>query len=324
MPNERLRRAMRRAEARGISAEAIAEVADVPIETLDSWIDGTATPDERSRVLVATILQADANFLWPPPGPRRRGATREDWIAAASRVFSQGRAPADKDLTIDALGDSQGLTRGSFYNHFSGVEDLYQALIKEWTDSWDDLATRIGAIRDPEDRLAQIAARATQAPQRDRAMRGWAETHPAAAGKAVANVDKVIAGHVAQAVADIGLTAADTAVVTNTIVACLSTCSPLLRLPADVAMRDFRRLVSILRHGARSGSAGSGEVAADMGTTAEGVERVIVLAQALPPGQREQFTKVAEAFINAQLQQARDVPASSDAGQSSPMRQRQA
>jgi AcrR family transcriptional regulator len=58
-----------------------------------------------------------------------RRLTREDWIRAARRVLV--RSGFD-DVKVDRLARQMKVTRGSFYWHFRGFQDLADALLHDW------------------------------------------------------------------------------------------------------------------------------------------------------------------------------------------------
>ena len=67
------------------------------------------------------------------PGPEerspRRTLTREAWLDAARKVLEKRGIGAVK---IDALARQLKVTRGSFYFHFSGLDDLHAGLADIW------------------------------------------------------------------------------------------------------------------------------------------------------------------------------------------------
>lgn len=62
----------------------------------------------------------------------RRTLTREDWVAAARKVLEK-RGIAE--VKIDRLARQFNVTRGSFYFHFSSLNDLHNDLLAEWRRS---------------------------------------------------------------------------------------------------------------------------------------------------------------------------------------------
>jgi AcrR family transcriptional regulator len=62
----------------------------------------------------------------------RQTLSREAWIAAARKVLER-RGIAE--VKIDRLARHLKVTRGSFYFHFSSLEDLHSGLLQEWRRS---------------------------------------------------------------------------------------------------------------------------------------------------------------------------------------------
>ena len=62
------------------------------------------------------------------PQPRQT-LSREAWIAAARKVLEK-RGIAE--VKIDGLARQLKVTRGSFYFHFSSLEDLHNGLLEQW------------------------------------------------------------------------------------------------------------------------------------------------------------------------------------------------
>jgi AcrR family transcriptional regulator len=54
---------------------------------------------------------------------------RKDWIEAAIAMLAADNAEA---LRVDTLAEKLGVTKGSFYWHFKGREDLLYAVLEEW------------------------------------------------------------------------------------------------------------------------------------------------------------------------------------------------
>ena len=55
--------------------------------------------------------------------------TREDWVNAATQVLYESGIGS---VSIVQLAKSLGVTRGSFYHHFTDREDLYRMMLKYW------------------------------------------------------------------------------------------------------------------------------------------------------------------------------------------------
>jgi AcrR family transcriptional regulator len=58
-----------------------------------------------------------------------RTLTREDWIAAARKTLAVSGVD---DVKVDRLSREMKVTRGSFYWHFKGRNDLLDALLHDW------------------------------------------------------------------------------------------------------------------------------------------------------------------------------------------------
>ena len=54
---------------------------------------------------------------------------RKDWIEAAIAMLAEDNVEA---LRVDTLAEKLGVTKGSFYWHFKGREDLLSAVLNEW------------------------------------------------------------------------------------------------------------------------------------------------------------------------------------------------
>jgi AcrR family transcriptional regulator len=112
--------------------------------------------------------------------PRRRHASRNDYITLFLRLGAEGYdLPA---ISVDELLEHMPVrvTRGSFYNHFANTGDFYSAVIARWREetSSDAIeAAMSGAMRvvgDPSKRLQVLREWARGTAARDRAVRLWA------------------------------------------------------------------------------------------------------------------------------------------------------
>ena len=65
------------------------------------------------------------------PQQLRAQRTRRHLLAAAQRVFAQAGYPG---ATVDALAEAAGCSKGAYYFHFSAKEDVFLALIDDWTE----------------------------------------------------------------------------------------------------------------------------------------------------------------------------------------------
>ena len=88
--------------------------------------------------------------------------TRDDWTAAALRALADGGVAA---IAVDPLARGLGVSRGSFYWHFGGRDELVAATLDRWEreNTTEPLADAV-AIADPVQRLRAILHRVYQRP----------------------------------------------------------------------------------------------------------------------------------------------------------------
>lgn len=86
--------------------------------------------------------------------------TRDDWTGAALQSLADG-GPAG--IAVDRLAKQLGVSRGSFYWHFSDRNDLITATLDRWEreNTTDQLAEAV-AVTDPVERLQLIIRRVYQ------------------------------------------------------------------------------------------------------------------------------------------------------------------
>ena len=140
-------------------------------------------------------------------GTPRSRLSDQDWVRAGFAVIADDGLKA---LTIDRLCRRLGVTKGSFYWHFSDLSAYRAALIEAW-----------GALRDEDrkhfDELAALPPRerlvammtALVGPRQwvlERAMREWARSEPTVA-EAVRASDRRVLAAVRQAFVDAGFDA---------------------------------------------------------------------------------------------------------------------
>jgi AcrR family transcriptional regulator len=223
--------------------------------------------------------------------------TREQWIASTSGLLDQGRIPAD--LTLLQLCAHMGVTKGSFYSHFSDLQNLYQEVIGRWLrdNASDSLASSMQAIRDPRDRLRLLRARALETAQRDGAMRRWASRDPVAAA-AVTEVDTYVTAHVTSAIGDLGLPGEDAAVLAGVLVHAFAGAYHASPSPPRADPVAFETLLAIVSRAAPApGWAGRGVAEVDVAAGAAPDEVVLfTLAKDLPPAARRDLRDRAQRF----------------------------
>jgi AcrR family transcriptional regulator len=121
--------------------------------------------------------------------PRRGAGQRlsvDDWIQAGFAILAESGPNA---LRVDALCDRLGVTKGSFYWHFSDLAAYRTALVEAWGSLQDQDRQRFEDTEgEPRERLG-LMMQAVVRPEQwalERAMRVWALTDDAVA----ANVRK--------------------------------------------------------------------------------------------------------------------------------------
>jgi AcrR family transcriptional regulator len=128
----------------------------------------------------------------------------DDWVQEGFRVLAEDGVKA---LTLGRLCSRLGVTKGSFYWHFSDMKAYREALIDTWAAvrdedrrSFDDLASE-----PPRQRLSRMMT-ALVGPRHwvlERAMREWARSESAVAAAVRASDQRVVAA-VRQAFLDDG------------------------------------------------------------------------------------------------------------------------
>ena len=85
---------------------------------------------------------------------------RDDWIRAALDAIAAGGLAA---VAVEPLARSLGVTKGSFYAHFSNRDELIEAALEAWEHSHaEEQVEQFRAIDDPAERLAAVLRVATE------------------------------------------------------------------------------------------------------------------------------------------------------------------
>jgi AcrR family transcriptional regulator len=93
-----------------------------------------------------------------PVPQRKRRLSREDWIGGALEAIAHGGLAA---VAVEPLAARLGVTKGSFYSHFSTREELIDAALQSWEHSHGHAELdSFAAIDDPAERLQQLLLRA--------------------------------------------------------------------------------------------------------------------------------------------------------------------
>lgn len=141
------------------------------------------------------------------PGSNRR--TVDDWIQAGYSLLADEGL---QSLKIDRLCERLGVTKGSFYWHFTDMAGYRTALIDSWGSQRGEEHRVYSDIRDrpPRERLSMMM-HALISPRHWRlacTMREWARSDPHVA-HGVQSSDRLVLRAVQQAFADLGFSAAE-------------------------------------------------------------------------------------------------------------------
>ena len=129
----------------------------------------------------------------------------DDWIDAGLELIAEEGL---RSVKIDRLCSRLGVTKGSFYWHFSDLQGYFDALAEAWAEEQRSSHASLEALRDlePEERLASMMRHLT-GPRHwilERAMREWARWDADVAGQVRAS-DRSIYREVRRAFLDAGL-----------------------------------------------------------------------------------------------------------------------
>ncbi|MEU6071580.1 MULTISPECIES: TetR/AcrR family transcriptional regulator [Streptomyces] len=84
----------------------------------------------------------------------RRRLTPRDWIEAALRALARGGVAA---VSVNALADELGATRGSFYWHFTDRDALLTAALELWArEGTTAVIETVSKVADPAERLRAL------------------------------------------------------------------------------------------------------------------------------------------------------------------------
>jgi AcrR family transcriptional regulator len=139
---------------------------------------------------------------------RREGRlSRPRWVGAALDALVEDGI---EGVRIDRLCRDLGVTKGSFYHHFAGREDLLDAVAGFWAETEPQEVTALVADvdGDPMQQLLEITRPVADRDigRRDHAMRAWAAAD-ARAAKSVQAADRQILGLLEKILADLGVPA---------------------------------------------------------------------------------------------------------------------
>ena len=137
-----------------------------------------------------SIFQCTINWMKTNAATKPR-LSRSDWLQVALELL---HAEGINAVTVDALAERLGITRGSFYHHFKDRRDLSQEMLDFWKLKWTvELRDDVAALG--LDGLQSLIAlgnliKHRNAADYDVAVRAWA-VHDLTAKQLVAEADKV-------------------------------------------------------------------------------------------------------------------------------------
>ncbi len=106
--------------------------------------------------------------------------SRKDWIEEGFRILA---SEGDAGLTVDALCERLGRTKGSFYHHFNGRPGYVEDVLAAWERQATDRIIALGRSDAPvKERLRAVNRQASELKNArlERAIRGWAAREPQA------------------------------------------------------------------------------------------------------------------------------------------------
>ncbi|WP_346764603.1 TetR/AcrR family transcriptional regulator [Rhodococcus sp. HNM0569] len=134
----------------------------------------------------------------------RQRLTFDDWTEAGLTLLVTEGVGAVK---ISRLCDDLGVTKGSFYWHFSDIDDLMKAIATRYTSQDNDAARGLTSLEDlpARERLARMATMLVddRAWSAEAAVRDWARTDPTVADS-IRALDQRIMAVVEKAFGELG------------------------------------------------------------------------------------------------------------------------
>jgi len=120
--------------------------------------------------------------------------SREDWLNRGLKILAQNGFTA---LKADPMAKALGVSRGSFYWHFTDIGAFHAAILKHWREiAAEQIIANLEAASDRDERLPLLLRRVFSAkPALENAVRTWASVYPAARS-AVRAIDRRRLGYV--------------------------------------------------------------------------------------------------------------------------------
>jgi AcrR family transcriptional regulator len=158
-----------------------------------------------------SVPEMDGATTRPSSNGRKPGnrLSVEDWIQAGFGLIAEEGLRAAK---IDRLCDRLGVTKGSFYWHFSDIRGYLDALTSAWAEAEAAQRTTLTSMRGmpPAERLRAMTAHLSSPRQwkLERAIREWARYDPSVAALLSAS-DVFVFGEVSSVFSDSGFSPAE-------------------------------------------------------------------------------------------------------------------
>ncbi len=162
------------------------------IKSVKTKLPGTDTKTVRTPRIKKAVATSAAKSR--PAAEPRPDLQPSDWVRAGMKILAQSGVDM---VLIPPLAKELGVTKGSFYWHFTSRDDLLMKLIDEWKQHATlrviDIVERAGVS--PQEKIRLIAFIGTNSPidefggAVELAVRNWARVNPNVR-KVVADVDR--------------------------------------------------------------------------------------------------------------------------------------
>ena len=130
--------------------------------------------------------------------------SRDDYLVAGLDLLAEGGVSA---VTIAALCERLGVTKGSFYHHFGDVSGFHEALLAGWEDSTYKAIETARAVTDSHKRLSVLKELGVAAHhEAESAIRAWGRSY-APAATVVRRVDQAREANLVESFKLIGIPA---------------------------------------------------------------------------------------------------------------------
>jgi AcrR family transcriptional regulator len=130
--------------------------------------------------------------------------SRDHYLAAGLDLIAEGGISA---VTIAALCERLGVTKGSFYHHFGDVSDFHEALLASWEEGTHQAIKAARAVTDSHKRLSVLKELGVAAHhEAESAIRAWGRSYAPAAA-VVRRVDRAREANLVESFKLIGIPA---------------------------------------------------------------------------------------------------------------------